>query len=161
MNNSNENNSGEIVITYQFKRNSIEKQNEEQQYLKNVLAGAMDDMEYSKFNIVGSSDYMKERQQAAEKIKGFYNNKLIAYRGVILGFFVCLFNIIESLYFGQGTELGFNRRPMSVAEFICDSLCFVGAFLAIVMSSIDLLWFKARLSCAVERKVNKEKKMEE
>jgi hypothetical protein len=36
-----------------------------------------------------------------------------------------VFNLLESLYFGQGTDMGFNLKPQSVGEFICDDISII------------------------------------
>lgn len=49
-----------------------------------------------------------------KNFRGFY----ITISGIIL-------NVLESLYFGYGTKLGFNLKPMSVSELICDAICMI------------------------------------
>lgn len=41
-------------------------------------------------------------------------------KGLIIFLFGLLFNLLETLWFGRGTELGFNATPMSKAELVCD-----------------------------------------
>ena len=36
-----------------------------------------------------------------------------------------IFNFVESLYFGIGTEIGFNHSAQSISEFICDDISLV------------------------------------
>lgn len=44
-----------------------------------------------------------------------------------------VFNLLESLYFGIGTKIGFNHSPQSIGEFICDDISIIlfvlGAYL--------------------------------
>lgn len=42
------------------------------------------------------------------------------YRGIIILALALAFNYFESIIFGAGTEIGFNHKPMSKAEYISD-----------------------------------------
>lgn len=57
-------------------------------------------------------------------------SKLKGFRIFLAGL---LFNLIESLWFGRNTELGFNQDPQSISEFVCDyialSIMVFGIFL--------------------------------
>lgn len=55
------------------------------------------------------------------------------YPGITIFLAGLLFNLLESLWFGRGTELGFNMKPMSMGKLVCDyiaiGLMAVGAFI--------------------------------
>jgi len=42
-----------------------------------------------------------------------------------------VFNILESLYFGMGTQRGFNLDPMNIGELICDGISTIIFFIGI------------------------------
>ena len=42
--------------------------------------------------------------------------------GISIFIFSILFNFIESLYFGWNTDRGFNLKPESIAEFVCNDI---------------------------------------
>jgi len=62
------------------------------------------------------------------KSKGF---KIFVY-GII-------FNLLESFYFGRGTERGFNLKPESIGEFICDDIAIV-----MIVAGAYLMWHEIR-----------------
>ena len=47
------------------------------------------------------------------------------YKGFLIFIGGIAFNFVESLYFGIGTKLGFNQRPQSIGEFICDDIAVI------------------------------------
>lgn len=59
------------------------------------------------------------------------------YRSIFILTFFLLFNMAESLYFGQGTLKGYNNSPVSLAEWICDIISAIGAFTALVIAMYD------------------------
>lgn len=60
------------------------------------------------------------------------------YRSVCIFATFLLFNLLESLYFGQGTAKGFNYEPVSVYEWICDIVSDIGMYFAIMMGTCDV-----------------------
>lgn len=60
------------------------------------------------------------------------------YRSVFLMMLFFLFNIAESIYFGQGTPHHYNLYPNSTMEWICDIISFVGVFWAFIMGLYDV-----------------------
>jgi hypothetical protein len=65
-----------------------------------------------------------------------------AYRGVLVFAGFGIFNLVSSLIVGAGTEIGFNLKPMSITEWICDLISNIGALYAIMLSVYDLLKFQ-------------------
>jgi hypothetical protein len=49
-----------------------------------------------------------------------------------------MFNFIESIYFGQGTEIGFNLKPQSIGEFICDDISIILIVVGIFLINLEL-----------------------
>ena len=45
--------------------------------------------------------------------------------GISIFTLALIFNFITSLYFGMGTDRGFNLKPESIAEYICDDISLV------------------------------------
>lgn len=60
--------------------------------------------------------------------------KLLQSDGVILFGLSLLFNILESIYFGWGTPQGFNMKPQSIGEFICDYIAIFGMFSGVYLA---------------------------
>jgi hypothetical protein len=59
------------------------------------------------------------------------------HKGLIILVLSLIFNLLESLYFGVGTELGFNRKPQSSGELICDCISIIGTLVGIYF-----IWLK-------------------
>lgn len=60
-------------------------------------------------------------------------------RGFKLFVLGIVFNLLESLYFGIGTERGFNLKPQSIGEFICDDITTI-----ILIAAAYLMWLEIR-----------------
>ena len=63
-----------------------------------------------------------------DKLRGFFKS----HTGITLFLTGLLFNLLESLWFGRGTEMGFNPVAMSTNELACD-------YLAIAMMVVGFL----------------------
>lgn len=59
------------------------------------------------------------------------------YRSVFIFTAFLLFNLLESLYFGQGTPRGYNLYPINIWEWLCDIFSVAGMFFAGVMALYD------------------------
>jgi hypothetical protein len=55
------------------------------------------------------------------------------YRGLTLFIGGIFFNLIESLYFGRFTTIGFNIFPKSIGEFVCDDISMVLSIIGIFL----------------------------
>lgn len=64
--------------------------------------------------------------------------KIKKYRAVIIFAVALIFNLVTSLYFGTGTELGLNLKPMSIGEWICDIISNTGVFFAVILGCYDV-----------------------
>ena len=53
--------------------------------------------------------------------------------GIYILIISIVFNFVESLLFGMNTELGFNLKPMSIAEYFCDSISLIGQVIGVYM----------------------------
>ena len=62
--------------------------------------------------------------------------------GLTVFFTGVIFNIVESLYFGTGTARGFNHKPESIPEYMCDSLSLTTMVVGIYMMSIKIMGLK-------------------
>ena len=49
-----------------------------------------------------------------------------------------IFNLLESLYFGIGTDIGFNLKPQSIAEFICDDISLIAILIGGYLMGLKL-----------------------
>jgi hypothetical protein len=48
-----------------------------------------------------------------------------------------IFNFCESIYFGMGSDIGFNLIPQSIPELICDIISVIIMFFAFCLIVID------------------------
>lgn len=84
------------------------------------------------------------------------------YRGAVLFCSALLFDAVQTLYFGIGSEKGFNLQPESIAEMICDYMTTGVILVGLILSMFDLYLFKARLENAVNKaKFESEKQKKE
>lgn len=47
------------------------------------------------------------------------------YKGLVIFLAGLLFNLLETLWFGRNSPMGFNLYPMSAGELICDYIAVV------------------------------------
>ena len=63
---------------------------------------------------------------------------IIKYRGIIVISISLIFNLISSLLVWHPEGVSFNRRPMTVAEWICDIIATIILLIGFVMMLYDV-----------------------
>ena len=72
------------------------------------------------------SNIKKQIKQIKQYISNTINFIIITKSiGISIFTLSLIFNFIESLYFGWNTDRGFNLKPLSIAEYICDDISLV------------------------------------
>jgi hypothetical protein len=72
-----------------------------------------------------------------DKYTGFILSLIKHYKGYFIFILGILFNLLESLYFGQGTARGFNHQAESIAEFVCDDIALALMILGFFMMMLQ------------------------